>query len=1026
MADNKLQNFLLSSIVAPSVTQSDYAARLSDAFNNIDDNFRKLLSVPFLQGADANDFVLEPVKLFETENGENPTVDTPLTSWGKSIVYSILKYGSSDFDEKLKAILNDSTKKATLNVVNEYVNSKLGVVPEYAPIKTPGDKLVFATDSLLLTPVIYAYVARDDAGKITNQFIGQYLRFIDARLAAITPDSTTADFYFTELSCFLSHDRGATADITDAFGSWERIYLTPTIYFNREEQAWQWLIDGQETGISAQGVKGDEGEPGPKYWIVAIEEPSSSSKSELQVNIKLSSILYVLTTKDDEPAGSIPGWYKVTDTSIAKKVESMKSGDLLYALAFSSKDLANNLTTEPLDMSISTLSRSGESLYCIWDRKLSFEKYLAGIRLSQMLKDIGTSTSDPSGDIVRGLFVKADPAQSDGQTTQEYPLHMFYSLVSSTGEESAFDLHLGMTNSPAIDPMNNDPKVSGGRFVLDSYCLHASQMLLTSESKLCGGVTPDTGKDNIDLAEINKLRKGLLNVYGDSYFQGNIDINLGDAQKFNISGNGEVDITAGVVKMKTGDSSMQLSTSGIDVSVCAGNSEGFDINIKESTNSAPQNVLSTVVFDNIQNVDKTKEVDKNKRATKRVPAGNDNVIKEPTPTKIYGLEIPNISSDTLRNRKLSTQKVKVGSFCYIDGTVKTAGDIIRDFNSLGGFSSSSVETASISCEIPYKLTWRSGNIKVRIIDKGKIGSMISPDNIGGIDGPLTKDEVGKYKGADIYMYSKDKNVGLVSNTTVSGNSFEYPNKSVVDTIKNNICAKYPNIPKTSIKSIEGDVVVIPRTISANTTMKVKVYNGSNTYKVKATPGVSSDASAQMIWDNKNIRESEYGYSLETSWTAKGEKTLPATKITVGGFMVDGGKINYSMSGQIDLSNPKYCVDLGDTARFGIGSKSSKNIYAETVALSGSVTMNVDAYLIATKITYSNSSDKIHMVISPLGIVMKINEPGYTDHYFVPGLIDLGTSKNLENFVKNPYGNSVKSSTGSSSSSKSSPTAVKKK
>ena len=80
MADNKLQNFLLSSIVAPSVTQSDYAARLSDAFNNIDDNFRKLLSVPFLQGADANDFVLEPVKLFETENGENPTVDTPLTS----------------------------------------------------------------------------------------------------------------------------------------------------------------------------------------------------------------------------------------------------------------------------------------------------------------------------------------------------------------------------------------------------------------------------------------------------------------------------------------------------------------------------------------------------------------------------------------------------------------------------------------------------------------------------------------------------------------------------------------------------------------------------------------------------------------------------------------------------------------------------------------------------------------------------------------------------------------------------------
>ena len=135
-----------------------------------------------------------------------------------------------------------------------------------------------------------------------------------------------------------------------------------------------------------------------------------------------------------------------------------------------------------------------------------------------------------------------------------------------------------------------------------------------------------------------------------------------------------------------------------------------------------------------------------------------------------------------------------------------------------------------------------------------------------------------------------------------------------------------------------------------------------------------------------------------------------------------------MSGQINLNDTKYCVDLGDAARFGIGSKGPKDIYAEKVALSGSVTMNVDAYLMATTITYSTSSDKIHMVISPLGIVMKINEQGYTDHYFVPGLIDLGTKNNLENFVSNPRGNSVKSSTGSSSSksSKSSPTAVKMK
>ena len=60
MADNSsngsIKDFLLTPIVAPSLEQSNYAQGISDSFRHIDENFAKLLSVPFLQGADGKDF----------------------------------------------------------------------------------------------------------------------------------------------------------------------------------------------------------------------------------------------------------------------------------------------------------------------------------------------------------------------------------------------------------------------------------------------------------------------------------------------------------------------------------------------------------------------------------------------------------------------------------------------------------------------------------------------------------------------------------------------------------------------------------------------------------------------------------------------------------------------------------------------------------------------------------------------------------------------------------------------------------
>ena len=70
MAD-ELKQSQLARIVVPAITDVKYAEGMADAFDKINDNFKKIASLPFLQGVQGDSYQLEeyPFYLGRKRNG---------------------------------------------------------------------------------------------------------------------------------------------------------------------------------------------------------------------------------------------------------------------------------------------------------------------------------------------------------------------------------------------------------------------------------------------------------------------------------------------------------------------------------------------------------------------------------------------------------------------------------------------------------------------------------------------------------------------------------------------------------------------------------------------------------------------------------------------------------------------------------------------------------------------------------------------------------------------------------------------
>lgn len=257
MAD-ELKQSQLARIVAPAITDVKYAEGMADAFDKINDNFKKIASLPFLQGVQGDSYQLEEYSIWEKDDMRNWI----LTEDGKVLLNSIFE---RDVTRK-----EDDTFVYSFEEIKENIGEKLDSV---SPIDFFG-----SGSGEPLHNTLYFYVIKDDANNVIEKQLGQFYYFIDARLKNIGKvygDETLS--VFNDYTGFYQYRYNPK--------SYEQKYLRidilPSIYYDRDKNDICWKFNGNETGISAIGIEGQSGKDADLSIVLVVANPDDFSSMVL-------------------------------------------------------------------------------------------------------------------------------------------------------------------------------------------------------------------------------------------------------------------------------------------------------------------------------------------------------------------------------------------------------------------------------------------------------------------------------------------------------------------------------------------------------------------------------------------------------------------------------------------------------------------------------------------------------------------------------------------------------------------------
>ena len=306
-----IENNFLARITAPELGSATFATDLREVFSNIDDNFKKIVSAPYLEGQEGNS--VEAYDMPIVEDGE-------LTEFGAAMVREIL--GDPDITS-IADIDSDS---------------------RYDSVGQAQHKIY---DYLLSNPTMKVLRTIDpDIGDVDKWICSaEYYCFIDLRVEDLGncgyPSTQTT---FIDYSCLV-------------FAEWNgeqwvftKGNMMPTLYYSADQGCFCWKVNGMETGIRAQGVKGDDGRP-PKAAVVKGMGSSSSIGGGI-VNIVVTNYTVFEThVNADNEVIVEASWGNIQDSGLL-------DGDLVVCI-FTISDPTYPGTSYP-DMIIANIKKNGE------------------------------------------------------------------------------------------------------------------------------------------------------------------------------------------------------------------------------------------------------------------------------------------------------------------------------------------------------------------------------------------------------------------------------------------------------------------------------------------------------------------------------------------------------------------------------------------------------------------------------------------------------------------------------------------
>ncbi len=367
------KNFL-HTIVAPNLTDSNFGQSIQTQFENINTNFQRLVSAAYLSGQDGNDVVVKDVpiytenitvldrtnnqiKVYDTIDVINEFLNVDDVNYEFDIadgqenkyefLYDILQQAEfTDFGLQLAETIFGEQFELTyhrlISIVNgiETVHSELGYVlmnedleyryPSYSDTKKYPVWLAF-----VYNPFVRMFAIHDiDTDTITNICATQLYYFYDARIGSIQllDDKYSAND-FTDYTSFItiSSEQNADGDYEiNGTYTMSKSQDLPTLYYDNDAQEFCWKMNGIETNITAQGVKGDKGEPAG-CWFCRGVATTVQENADPMISVRL--ISYYTT---DE-----------TGTIILRSVNNenceIKNGDFVCVDVYNS-DATNNTT----------------------------------------------------------------------------------------------------------------------------------------------------------------------------------------------------------------------------------------------------------------------------------------------------------------------------------------------------------------------------------------------------------------------------------------------------------------------------------------------------------------------------------------------------------------------------------------------------------------------------------------------------------------------------------------------------------